>query len=252
MQILVWALLMLSIWALKVKHSKTKAAADQPRWWTQFVLSHGWFVLPLCFLGVYILYHCSMFSTEGTAAFLNNACEESKIKDFVQQMRLQPPALQFTAECYHYEHRTSTDAQGNSSTRSVKVVSHQATEGYAFKEWEDKTAAIEGLNEVNMTKVHLSKALEFLTATAEREYEAAFLDFQNRNKMDTHQSYSKPINIEGFKERLLCVSDQFQGHCLATATGYRIATVLLLNVPYRIWFDLCTGVVRLSVVKRIS
>ena len=252
-QILLWALFALTVYAVTTK-LKTPQREDDPfdmdpePWWEGFIVSRAWAI----FLGVFLFLLslnicCAMVGTTGTSAYLRNICGENEIQDRVQQMRLQRPELQFTAECYHYEERGS----GDNKTK-VRVVSHRAQEQYVFAGWEDRTAAVEGLHEVQMTKLHLGKQLDFSTPAAQSRYETGFKEFCDGNKTDTHQDFRKVFNVGGFKERMLCVSNGFRTPWMATRAAYALASAMLLNAPYRVWFDLNTGIIRHTVVKRIS
>ena len=247
MQILLWALFILAVYAVTMKVKKPEIDPNPQSTWEVFP-SKGWVIFPIIFLIALSMRTCAAkFAVRGTGGFLRNVCGENEVKDIVQQLRLQRPQLRFNAECYHYEDKGSGDAK-----HTVKVVTHRARQEYAFTEWEDTTADVEGLDAVNMTKFHLEKKLEFSTPAARSRYVTSYQEFCNQHRMDAHQDFNNIFGLEGFKERLLCVSNDCRSPWMATHAAYVASTMMLMNAPYRAWFDLNTGVVRHTVVKRIN
>ena len=140
----------------------------------------------------------------------------------------------------------------SSETYIITVVTHTASEDYPFTQWEDATAVLSGTDSVSLTKLHLSKEMDFLTDVAEVQLLAAFDSFCAANVYDRDQSYSKRLNLAGFKERILCLRNVDEVSCWVSSCGYWTASLLLFNVPYRQILDWNTGIVRHTIIKKIA
>ncbi|CAM9782720.1 unnamed protein product, partial [Ectocarpus fasciculatus] len=181
------------------------------------------------------------------------------------QLRTTSPVVLFNARCYHYETQTrtvpvtTTNASGYTTTTyrtetyTVTVVTHSASEEYSFTRWEDATGPLSGTDSVRLTKLHLSKELGFLTDAAEQRLLAAYGSFCAANRRDLFQDYNKELQLEGFKERIMCFRNVDEAPCWVSSCGYWVASLLLLlNVPYRLCIDWKTGIVRHTITKKIA
>lgn len=117
------------------------------------------------------------------------------------------------------------------------VVTHTASEEYPFTQWEDATAALSGTDSVKLTKLHLSKELGFLTDDGEQQMLAAYSAFCAAHCFDAFQSYTTELHILGFKERILCLRNVDEVPWWAGSGVYWIASLLVANVPYRMFLD---------------
>ena len=141
----------------------------------------------------------------------------------------------------------------SSESYTKTVTTHTASEDFPFTRWEDATTAVlSGADSVSLTKLHLSRELGFLTDVAEQRLLAAYNFFCAANCSDAYQSYNKELLIAGFKERILCLRNVDEVPCWVGSGWYWIATLLLLNVPYRQFLDWNTGVVRHTIAKKIA
>lgn len=134
----------------------------------------------------------------------------------------------------------------------MDVVTHSASEEYDFQRWEDATAVLSGTDSVVLTKLYLSKELGFLTDSAEPRMLAAYDAFCAAHRFDVFQSYSKALLVEGFKERILCLSNAAQLPWWVNSRVYWVASVFLLNLPYRQAMDWNTSVIRHTITKNID
>ncbi|CAN0289392.1 unnamed protein product, partial [Ectocarpus sp. 12 AP-2014] len=182
------------------------------------------------------------------------------VQQYVQQLRTTTPVVQFDASCYHYETRTRpgllfslADSLRRTETYTETVVTHSANEEYHFTHWEDATGPLLGTDSVRLTKLHLSKELGFLTDAAEQQLLAAYGSFCAANRRDVFQTYKKELQLEGFKERIMCFRNVDEAPCWVSSCGYWVASLLLLlNVPYRMCIDWKTGIVRHTIIKKIA
>ncbi|CAN0503614.1 unnamed protein product [Ectocarpus sp. 12 AP-2014] len=55
---------------------------------------------------------------------------------------------------------------------------------------------------------------------------------------------------QGFKELSMWIKNLGEPSCWVTSYGYLVASLLLVNVPYRHWLDWKTGIVRLTITKK--
>lgn len=134
----------------------------------------------------------------------------------------------------------------------VNVTTHQASEDYSFTRWEDATAVLSGTDSVELTKLHLSKELGFLTDDGETQMLAAYNAFCAAHNFDVLQSYRKDLRITNFKERILCLSNVGQVPWWVSTLWYWVASVLLMNLPYRQYLDWITGIIRHTITKKIA
>lgn len=132
------------------------------------------------------------------------------------------------------------------------VVTHTASEEYPFTQWEDATAALSGTDSVTLTKLHLSKELGFLTDAGKQRMVAAYMAFCAAHCFDAFQSYTKELHILGFKERILCLRNVDEAPWWAGSGVYWVASLLMVNVPYRMFLDWNTGIVRHTITKKIA
>lgn len=109
-----------------------------------------------------------------------------------------------------------------------------------------------GTDSVKLTKLHLSKQLGFLTDTGEQRMLAAYDSFCADHCSDELQSYTRELLILGFKERILCLRNVDEVPWWVGSCVYWVASLLLVNVPYRQFLDWNTGVVRHTITKKIS
>lgn len=132
------------------------------------------------------------------------------------------------------------------------VVTHSASAEYPFTQWEDATAALSGTDSVRLTKLHLSKELGFLTDAGEQQMRAAYSAFCRAHNFDVCQSYTQDLHILGFKARILCLRNVDESPWWVGSCVYWIASLLMANVPYRMFLDWNTGVVRHTITKKIA
>ena len=132
------------------------------------------------------------------------------------------------------------------------VVTHTASDEYPFTRWEDTTPALPGTNSAKLTKLHLSKKLGFLTDAAEQQTLAAYDAFRAAHRFDVHQSYTRELYIEGFKERILCLRNVDRVPWWVGSGAYWVASLLMANVPYRQFLDCNTGTARHTITKKIA
>lgn len=134
------------------------------------------------------------------------------------------------------------------------VITHTANEEYSFTQWEDATGSLSGTDSVELTKLYLSKELGFLTDAGEQKMTAAYESFCGANREDTFQYYRQEIQIEGFKERTMYIKNNVgePPSCWVSSYGYLVASLLLVNVPYRHWLEGKTRVVRHTIIKKIA
>lgn len=134
----------------------------------------------------------------------------------------------------------------------MEVVTHTAAESYPFTAWEDATIALSGTDLVPLTKLHLSKELGFLSEAGRDDFVNAYEKFCADNKKDAMQIFTNKYYIPGFKERILCVKEEGKAPWWVGSFGYWTASLLLMNVPYRLLLDWNTGIVRHTMVKNID
>lgn len=134
----------------------------------------------------------------------------------------------------------------------MDVFTHRAAESYPFIEWEDGTLALSGTDLVPLTKLHLSKELGFLSDAGRHHMQASYDKFCAENRKDDFQAFSNTFYVPGFKERILCLKDEGKAPWWVGSCQYWIASVLLMNVPFRMFLDWSTGIVRHTIVKNID
>lgn len=103
-----------------------------------------------------------------------------------------------------------------------------------------------------LAKLYLSKELGFLTDAAEQKMTAAYESFCAANRRDLFQNYQQEIHIKGFKELSMWIKNLGEPSCWVSSYGYLVASLLLVNVPYRHWLDWKTGIIRLTITKKIA
>lgn len=213
-------------------------------------------IFGMFFAGTFLFVYGPMCLDAGTRHFVANLDQELNVQEYIQQLRASTPVIYFTASCYHYETRTRTvpDGKGGTKTESylATVVTHSANEKYPFTQCEDATAVLSGADSVTLTKLHLSKEVGFLTDAGEQRYDVAYNLFCAANCRDVFQSYDRYLSIPGFKKRVLCVRNVDKIPIWVGSCCYGIASLLLLNVPYRMLLDWNTGIVRHTITKKIA
>ncbi|CAM9911888.1 unnamed protein product [Ectocarpus sp. 12 AP-2014] len=189
-------------------------------------------ILFVTFYFVFFVWYFGMCKDAGTRQFVANINRELSVQQYVQQLRTTTPVVQFDASCYHYETRTrsvpvtTTSASGHTTTTyrtetyTETVVTHSANEEYHFTHWEDATGPLLGTDSVRLTKLHLSKELGFLTDAAEQQLLAAYGSFCAANRRDVFQTYKKELQLEGFKERIMCFRNVDEAPCWVSSCGY--------------------------------
>lgn len=134
----------------------------------------------------------------------------------------------------------------------MEVITHHAEENYLFTEWEDTTRPLSGTGIVLLTKLHLSKKLGFLSDSGSHHMNEAYDRFCNENRRDAFQLFANKFFVPGFKERILCRKDEGKAPWWVGSCAYWLASLLLMNVPYRMFLDWNTGIIRHQIVKKID
>ena len=79
---------------------------------------YTWFI----FAGLYFLHFMEGCCRSGTEKFIKNMSDPRQSADFLQNLTQAPPDMVWVAENYHYETHSYQDSDGNTQTRTEKVV----------------------------------------------------------------------------------------------------------------------------------
>ena len=265
-QLSMWTLFVVAIIAVLRYATREKKQTGQSRDYdsrTSDLQTQAYFHVAL-FLFFYFVVYLWGCMAAGTHKFVGSVDREVNVQQYVEHLRCKAPAVHFYARCYHDERRTrqvaitERHANGETHTRyetetyTELVVTHTATEEYMFERWEDATPVLPGTDEVKLTKLHLSKELGFMSDESRDKFFADFNAFCAENCFDRYQDFTRKMTIEGFKEHVLCFRNASESPWWVSSGGYWVASILLMNVPYRVLLDWQTGIVRHTITKKIS
>lgn len=227
--------------------------------------------------------HCSSWIACSTRKYLSHTIRSpDDIEPYLERLRDEKPVVTWQVRCFHYEGyslpqlhnvlalaRRKRDAViGEDRDAALpeitsfsrlrrKVVTSQATGSYEIKHFLDKTvagiwkrASIIPDAGAPFTKLVLSKLLVLSNDKTRQDYMKQQSQFVSEHGQgDEFAEFSTNIHVPGFKRRILAVRPDASKSRMFSLTAFWISTLLLLTVPYRMWFaDQCDEV-RVTVVK---
>ncbi|GKY91212.1 hypothetical protein MPSEU_000093900 [Mayamaea pseudoterrestris] len=242
--------------------------------------SHPW----LLFV-VWVIYMIESYTSSTRYYLSHKICTPDDIELHLEQLRSEIPVVTWQVRCFHYEgyslprlsqifaiarRRDKNDATGDESETFIagnsyfsrlrrKVVTSKATGLYQIKHWQDKTVA--GVwkrapfftdASAPLIKLVLSKLLVLSDSKTRQEYMKQQSNFVSKHGQgDEFAEFSTSIHVPGFRRRLLAVRPDAttRGSRMFRPVVFWIATLLLLTVPYRIWFSNYCDEVRVTILK---
>lgn len=239
------------------------------------------------FLGLVVIMYLLESYSSSTRQYLANAMDCPKdVERFLEDLRDQPPCVQWKVRCYHYEERTwlrilllkdvwkyisdlihGSDEENENADESLgpsiftrKVVTHQNETHYNVSQFHDDTVG--GLWKQAMasitvmtafTKISLYKLLLFADKKTRVDY------FQQQSRFihqegvkDEYAEFSTHVDVKGYKGKVLAVRQPHGVQKIFNIRYYWLFTLLGLTVPYRIKFGKYCDELRVAVVKEVS
>lgn len=253
-QIAVFALMVGSIVAVphhqrRVQNRENKETSD----WVAgdvpgFLLA---LLLPALYVLCYMWYLQQCYNTS-TAVRIQKLNRKICVRDYEQQLRACRPSVVFTATCYHYESRIRYE-RGEKKLYRLSVVTHQAKKVFRFNDvdWHDESPEFAGTDDFLLTSLLLKKDLSLTEAARERFFRE-FNTFCKKNHFDVNQDFCRVLDIQGFKENQTFFSISRPPPWWVSAAVYWVTAILLVNVPFRMFLDSRTRIVRHRVVKHVA
>mmetsp|Transcript_2975 Transcript_2975/g.4354 ORF Transcript_2975/g.4354 Transcript_2975/m.4354 type:complete len:512 (-) Transcript_2975:14-1549(-) len=221
------------------------------------------FIIPGVFLAINYCYYVIQVLLCSTWKYLSNFKSKSDINQYLGDLKKITPVIKMTAECYHYETRTTTRVQTTGDGRTVtsvesrqeKVVTARPVEIFTFSSFTDTTqnfGFVEGSTDSSLVKLNLCKTWECADEYTQMCWESFVKQFKEKNhNRDTHVSYLPVLDIGSFENRFLA-SPNDQKSFFWSPTVYLLASLFFLQLPYRIAFDLKCKEQKCDITKRIK
>ena len=200
------------------------------------------------------------------------------IEPYLEQLRKETPVVNWQVRCFHYEGyslpqlsnvlalarrkrskaRSDDETSGSSFSRlRRKVVTSHATGSYEMKHVVDKTVAgiwkrapVLADGGAPFTKLVMSKLLVLSNERTRQDYMKQQSRFVSEHGQgDMYAEFSTNINVPGFKRRVLAVRSEAIKTRKFSLSAFWLSTLLLMTVPYRMWFASQCDEVRVTVVK---
>ena len=145
-----------------------------------------WFSLIMVFV-----YWVSSYVSE-TTKYIGNSKEVKEAYKAINRWIIERPRITFHMECYHWEHYTTTDCDGNTQHHKKKVVTHRANQNFQFKDWIDLSDQVYTLFFLEALKVIRLKVKDTIDLSPEagKKYKAQKQAFIDNNQRDTHNDFS--------------------------------------------------------------
>ncbi|GFH47678.1 hypothetical protein CTEN210_04153 [Chaetoceros tenuissimus] len=240
------------------------------------------------FLGLVVIMYLLESYSSSTRQYLANAMDcPTDVEQFLEDLRDQPPCVQWKIRCYHYEERTwlrilllkdlwkymsnlihGSDAENDCHDDEIlgpsiftrKVVTHQNETNYNVSQFHDDTVG--GLWKQAMasitvmtafTKISLYKLLLFADKKTRVDYFRQQSRFIHQEGVkDEYAEFSTHVDVKGYKGKVLAVRQPHGVQKIFNIRYYWLFTLLGLTVPYRIKFGKYCDELRVAVVKEVS
>jgi hypothetical protein len=206
-------------------------------WWISI------FVFLICYAGYWI--ECLACAT---SRYLFKMGRKMDVLSYVEMIKNQSPRISWTMRCWHEEQRSrqishTYQRNGHSYTEyrtefyTVNVDTFHQSKTFQYKRCEDVSEYVSNLN-YKIIKINFFNTW----SCGDLETQKSF-DFQknqwieeNRNR-DVHWSCTQNVEIPGFEEEMLCITDAKDKPCLLGYFFYLVACLFMFSWPYRMWLE---------------
>ena len=177
--------------------------------------------------GVAYLIHLIVLCCSDTFKFLNNLDLDINPYKLTHKLQHTNPMTVWHIECYHYETRfrtvTTRDANGNTQTRTEtyqeKVTTHRNTHNQRYREVEDASPILSGLEQFRMTRIYNKLDLAFANAEISHYFHQLRRDWIHFNDRDRHYSFSEKHVLPGMKGHVLAFNGKKKDFPCCLNTG---------------------------------
>ena len=180
-------------------------------------------------------------------------------EDFLAQLQCTAPVLEMHIECYHNETQAHTEQYTNSNghqrtrtvTKTVKVITHTASDNIRYAEWKDCSTKMRGLGQYGVVKIALNKNYEYHDQATYDSFEQQRAAFRNKNDRDVHQDYRETLSIPGFSSSTVCCRHGVRP-CGLHLCFYILASLCMLSHVYRLWMERISVKTKVQILKRVN
>jgi len=217
-----------------------------PILWFYDIIGTQFFHIAEAILGVVYIIYCFM---SHSFQYLRNVVTTEDITMFMRRMYETKPKIEWSIQCYHYETRSRSNANGGIEYYQKKVKTHSATGVLNFVGWEDISTPLKGsdIEDCTMTKVSVKK--KWIGDGGAALQKARFISSNDRDK---HYDFEETLHLSGYRQRFLGFSNIEDVPCLAHWSWYVLSHLtVVFALPYRMWLSSRTGKVRTEIVKKV-
>jgi hypothetical protein len=201
-------------------------------------------------LGILVVLYLLLAVVSPTRRYLSNILSRG-IEDYVSRLIKAEPRLAWSIQCYHFRSESYTDSKGKRRTRRKRVNTHTAHSAFEFDVCDDVSGAVIGPTFAPVRRLRCQKNHIFADQHTAAAHAQEFSSWVRENDRDTHKDVRETLELPNFEAMTLAYpveSPPFGISLLA----YWLCTLLLMGMPYSLFFFARTTPVDFYCVKRIS
>eukprot|EP01086_Lenisia_limosa_P003870 TRINITY_DN18615_c0_g1_i1.p1 TRINITY_DN18615_c0_g1~~TRINITY_DN18615_c0_g1_i1.p1 ORF type:complete len:298 (+),score=32.33 TRINITY_DN18615_c0_g1_i1:67-894(+) len=212
-------------------------------WVDNWILFMG---IPLVMNSLWYLVDCVLYDL-----LLIKAEPFESVKKTHEILTRREPVVTLKCYAYHMETRTSTDAEGRTTTHTYPVTTWEQKTAVPFDKWWDETDSLPSMAFVTLATLEYSMELQFCDETDSRIQATGERMVAENAFRDASCAYQVDMYLKEFTHKRVCFSGDKPPWFL-NAKAYWTFCCLLLAWPYRIWVRARMGRSKLVVRKGIS
>jgi len=178
-------------------------------------------------------------------------------------MKNRNPNITIEAVCYHYYtvHSQETivkkengqdKVEVRNTTRQEKIITHRDSESIQYKSCREVSENF-FVGKFPITQLYFKVISDYENGESQMRILEQKNNFFNRNRnrdmyMDNHEN----LHLEGFTSKMLLFNDKVEQAPLLSSKIYIVATFIMLNWPYQIWFDSTCAYKSFTFIKRLT
>ena len=152
------------------------------------------------FVGVGVLGGGYLFSViesfcSSSFQYLTNPTDQEQVNEHLIAMRSVAPVWSFHIQCYHYETRIHTDANGKMTTTQHRVNTWFASKQFFYHAFEDRSPPVPYFDSYLFTKFKTKLNVTFGDQYTESQFAQQKNIFIATNRRDTHYDFHETVKV---------------------------------------------------------